>query len=219
MTSAKKWMAPILLLGTLLGNTAQAQEASACAGMAGDLAAMREADTALRGRQDYLAPPEDGGQARRRSQLDLVERSNGERLRALLARCGWPLRAVHGEAAVRDAWQLVRRFEQDLPLQKTVALHLERAIAGGEAPGAEFARLQDRIAVAEGQPQRYGTQLHQVNACRWVFRPMDDRAQVEARRRQIGLPTLDEQEKLANGMVIHEGCQNTSTSLLSQTKK
>ena len=204
------------LCAVLLCGAAQAGASSAsCAAYAQELAAMAGADAALRALQDFLAPPADPEQARRRSQLALVERSNGARLQALLADCGWPLRGVHGEQAGKDAWRLVRQAGDDLALQKTAAQHLQQAVLRGEAPGRELAQLDDRIAVAEGRPQRYGTRMRQVDACQWVFHPMDDRARVAERRAQVGLPTLEQQEGMANGMVIHENCPTPNTPLIS----
>lgn len=198
-------MGCLIVSTVLLGGAARAQDA--CTGYGAGLRAMAEADKALRGRQDYLAGPDDSGQARRQAQLALIERANAARLQTLLARCGWPLRSVWGETAGKAAWQLIRQYGQDLALQRTAAPHLERAVAAGEAPGGELALLLDRIAVAEGRPQAHGTQMRQLG-CRWVPQPMDDRARVEERRRQLGLPSLEEQERQANGMVIHEGCEN-----------
>lgn len=217
MKNAARRMAGLVIVSTLLlGGAARAEDA--CTGYGAQLAAMAEADKALRGRQDYLAGPDDSGQARRQAQLDLVERSNAGRLQTLLARCGWPLRSVWGDAAGYAAWQLIRQYGQDLGLQRMAAPHLERAVAAGEAPGRELALLLDRIAVAEGRPQEHGTQMQQLG-CRWVPQPMDDRARVEERRRQLGLPSLEEQERQANGMVIHEGCENhVSAAPLPQLK-
>ena len=210
-SSTVRRMMRICLVGAgLVGGMAQAQTqtqetAAACAGFSEDVRVMLEADRALRGRQDYLAAPEDGGQARSGAQLALVERSNAMRLETLLARCGWPLRSIHGPEAGEAAWQLVR---QSLALQQAAAPHLERAVAAGEADGHVLAQLLDRIALARGEPQRYGTQMRQLDGCRWTPQPMDDRARVEERRRTLGLPGLEEQERQANVMVIHEGCEN-----------
>lgn len=195
-------------LALLAGPVQAAAAPASCVGLAPGLAAMAGADAALRGRLDYLAPPGDAGQRRRRDQLALVERSNGARLAALLAACGWPLRSVHGVQAGADAWKLVQHADRNLALQKTVASHLARAVRQGEAPARDLARLEDRIAVAEGKPQPYGTRMRQVEPCRRGFHPMEDRALVEARRKQAGLPTLAEQERMENGMVIHENCEN-----------
>lgn len=203
----------LALCGVALCGSARAGETPpSCATYGEELAAMAGADAALRTRQDLLAPPEDPVQGRRAAQLVLIERSNGARLHALLAQCGWPLRGVHGVQAGAHAWQLVQRAAQDLALQKTAIRHLERAVAAGDVPGRALAKLDDRIAVAEGRPQRYGTRMRQVDACRWSFYPMDDAAQVAERRARLGLPTLEEQERMANGMVIHENCRNREPS-------
>lgn len=207
--TTRKMALAVMVATAGMGGAAQAADtASDCAGYGDALDAMSDADRALRGRQDYLAAPEDAVQARRGAQLSLVERANAARLEALVAGCGWPLRSVHGARAVEAAWQVVKRFGGNLTLQKTVAPHLERAVAAGEAPGAALAQLQDRIAVAEGRLQPYGTQMRQRDACRWVPQAMEDRALVEERRKALGLPSLEEQERQANGMVIHEGCEN-----------
>lgn len=182
--------------------------ADECGRYAAGLATMAQAQAAVRGRVDYLAPPEDRVAARRLDQAALVERTNLDRFGMLLARCGWPRRSVEGEAALTHAWTLAQQGGANPGLQKAVVRRLEAAVAAGEAPGRHLAASADRLAVLEKRPQAYGTQLRPVGECGWDFYPLDNHARVEARRKALGLPPLEEQKRLGNEIVIHEHCGN-----------
>ncbi len=61
--------------------------------------------------------------------------------------------------------------------------------------------------MTEGRPQRYGTQLRQADACTWDYYPLDDLARVEARRKRLGLPTLESHMQAINAMIVAENCR------------
>jgi hypothetical protein len=52
--------------------------------------------------------------------------------------------------------------------------------------------LDDRIRVFEGRPQRYGTQFDWDDAGRLTPLPIEDEAEVDARRARMGLDPLSE---------------------------
>ena len=189
-----------------LAIAAPAQAASVCTSYADELAIMVEAAEAVRSRVDYLAPPEDPLAARRLAQLELVERDNAARLASLMAACGWPRRSVEGAQAARSAWLVAQQRGEDLAFQRQVVRQLELAALDGEAPVMHLATASDRLAAREGRPQRYGTQLRQVDACSWDYYPLDDVARVEARRKRLGLPSLDDHQRAINAMIIKENC-------------
>jgi len=182
-----------------------AQAAPECTTYAQELATMVEAADAVRSRIDVLAPPGDAQAARHLAQLALVERDNGARLGALMAACGWPRRSVEGAEAARQAWLIVQQRSDDLPLQRQAVRQLELAALDGEAAMTHLAAASDRLAVREGRPQRYGTQLRQVDACTWDYYPLDDPARVEARRQRIGLPTLADHQRSIDALIT-ENC-------------
>lgn len=190
---------PAAALLACLAVPPSASAADSCERYADELAAMAGAGQALRKRIDHL----DVGsrtQLKLRDHILLVDRVNTEHLKALMARCGWPSTGAHGARAVKDAWLLVQHAERDLAFQKQVLdLIGQAAAAGGEGPDQSFAYLYDRIAVAEKRPQRYGTQLSAPTNiyCALEFDPMDDRAQVEARRAQLGMGPLDAYRRMA----------------------
>ncbi len=177
------------LLAACLALPLSALADESCDGLAGELAVMKEAGQALRKRIDYL-DPESPVQQKLLQHVELVDRTNKERLKALMARCGWPSAATHGAGAVKDAWLVVQQAERDLPFQKQALALVEQAAgAGGDGLDEAFAYLYDRIAVMEKRPQHYGTQLSAPTGiyCALAFDRMDDRAQVEARRARLGM--------------------------------
>jgi hypothetical protein len=197
------------VLGSLLAAAVLAAPAYAapdCASYAQQLIVMEEAVEAVRSRVDYLAPPEDAVAARHLAQLALVERDNTERLGALLAACGWPRRSSEGLDAARLAWLVAQQSSDDLLFQRQVVRQLELAALDGEASVIHLATASDRLAVREGRPQRYGTQLRQVDGCVWDYYPLDDLDRVEARRKRLGLPPLASHKRAINDMIIKENC-------------
>jgi hypothetical protein len=188
------------------GLAAPAGAAPECASYAEQLAAMEVAAEAVRSQVDYLAPPGDPAAARQREQLALVERDNTERLSALLAACGWPRRSVEGPDAARRAWLVAQQGSEDIAFQRQVVRQLELAALDGEAPVIHLATAADRLAVKEGQPQRYGTQLRQLDACTWDYYPLDDLARVDARRKRLGLPPLASHKRAINDLIGKDNC-------------
>ena len=180
-----------------------------CTAFASDLAAMVQADQALRSRWDMGAQAQaQYGSERPRvvQQTEVIDRQNTENLKRLIKTCGWPKRSVYGAGAVNDAWLLAQHADHDRKFQRTVLTHLQSAVAAGEAPGGQLAYLADRVAVGEGKPQLYGTQLDSKGPCQMDFFPFDDRAKVEERRRAVGLPPLEEYKRLVQENVLPQSC-------------
>lgn len=189
---------PALMLGACLAFSMPAQAAEPCDGIGADLAAMAGADQALRQRLDFL-DPEHPAQVKLRGQLMLIDRTNTERLKTLVARCGWPTKAKYGEQAAGSAWLLAQHADHDIAFQKQALVLIEQAAAdSGEGVTSNFAYLADRIAVAEKRPQPYGTQLESTSgkACDLDFSPLDDREKVEARRAALKMPTLETYKRM-----------------------
>ena len=65
-----------------------------------------------------------------------------------------------------------------------------------------MAYLTDRVLVAEGKPQRYGTQFHRPQGG-LAPRPMEAPAEVDARRAQMGLGTLAEHTSQLEQLSTH----------------
>ena len=100
------------------------------------------------------------------------------------------------------AFLLVQHADQDLPFQKAFLVWLEGAYRSGALPpqmGEGVALLTDRVLAAEGKPQRYGTQVL-MQGGRVVVKPIEDEANVDARRAEPGLPPMAEYLELLKKM-------------------
>jgi len=73
-------------------------------------------------------------------------------------------------------------------LNRLLANGVGQAVKNQEASAAHYAYLTDRVQVAEGRPQVYGTQFH--NALQPLS--IEDPARVDERRAEVGLPPLAE---------------------------
>jgi hypothetical protein len=191
---------------------APAHAALECTAYADELAAMVTAAETARSQVDYLAAPNDPAAAQQRARLDEVERANAGRLSAWMTACGWPRRSVEGAQAARGAWLVARQRSEDVAFQRQVVHQLELAVLDGEAAAMHLASASDRLAVREGRPQRYGTQLRQVDACTWDYYLLDDPARVDARRKRIGLPPLAEHKRGINDLAASENCPPNGVS-------
>ena len=166
---------------------------AACDDYPQELATRVSADQALRERLDF-SKLDDPAQQKLLQQMGIVDRANTARLKVLFDRCGFPDKDKHGEKAQGNAWLLVQHADHDVAFQKyTLSLLEAMAARRGEPMRPSFAYLADRVAVAEGRPQLYGTQLMAPaeQPCNFDFNPMDERGKVEARRAALGMPPLD----------------------------
>ena len=195
----------ILTVASTISNVSPAAD---CANYANDLAVMRVADQSLR--EYFPLHPDPSISPRFGNASELIDRTNARRLKNLLARCGWPLTSKYGNEASADAWLLVQHADHDREFQRHALVLLERAVSVGEARGGDLAYLRDRLAVAEGRPQLYGTQFTGFENCKLVLAPIDSREAVNARRRAIpGMPTLEEYEQFANAHIPTSECRKT----------
>lgn len=118
-----------------------------------------------------------------------VDTANTAWLKGVIASRGWPGRSIVGADAANAAFLLVQHADRDTAFQARVLPLLERAYTMGDAEGQHVALLTDRIAVARGLPQVYGSQAD-ITGGRVVLKPISDSASVDARRARIGLAPL-----------------------------
>ena len=148
---------------------------------------MREEDLRVRGELD--AAGELGGPYVPR--MEAVHVRNAARLRELIAEHGWPAEDIAGEDGAKAAWFIVQHAVGEPEFQRKVLGLLREGAAVGRIPPWHAAYLEDRIALHEGRPQRFGSQ--------WVDSPEDGRirpwqladpGRVNELRASVGLPAL-----------------------------
>lgn len=123
-----------------------------------------------------------------------VDGRNLERFRAIVAERGWPGRALVGADGARAAFLLAQHADADPAFQQLCLERLREALGRGDAPPSHLAYLTDRVRVAAGRPQLYGTQFRQVGGRLEPF-PIEDAEQVNQRRAEVGLGPLAEYAK------------------------
>ena len=122
--------------------------------------------------------------------MEEVHRRNGNRLAEIIKGRGWPGRSLVGEEAAGAAWVILQHAIGNPALQRRGLELLRQAVATGEAPWSQVAMLEDRIRCNEGRPQLYGTQFDWDQEGQMSPLPIEDRENVEERRRQMGLPPV-----------------------------
>src|SRR5215472_17516756 len=100
--------------------------------------------------------------------MEAVHVRNAARLREMIAGHGWPTEGTVGEDGAKAAWFIVQHAVGDPDLQRNVLHLLRENAAAGRIPAWQAAYLEDRVAIHEGRPQRFGTQ--------WIDSPEDGRA-------------------------------------------
>jgi hypothetical protein len=155
-----------------------------------DQAARQEAAAAARQAVRREADPE-------RASFAAVDADNLPWLRQVIADVGWPGRSLVGTDGAHAAWLLAQHADADPAFQRQCLDLLAQAAAAGEATGAELAYLTDRVLLAEGGPQEYGTQAAARDG-HWVPRPLCDPATVDERRAAVSLgPVADYLDRIA----------------------
>ncbi len=148
---------------------------------------MREEDSRVR--QELVDTGQLGGAYVPR--MEAVHVKNAVRLRELIAKHGWPAEDIAGEDGAKAAWFITQHAVGEPQFQRQALVLLEACAAEGRAPAWNAAYLEDRIAMQEGRPQRFGTQ--------WMDDPSDGRTRpwrladpshVDELRASVGLGPL-----------------------------
>jgi hypothetical protein len=106
----------------------------------------------------------------------------------------WPGNRVVGADGAEAAWFVVQDAIEDPALQERCLDYLDVAVAIGDADPVHAAYLSDRVRMAEGRKQLYGSQF--VIGADGSFGPwpFDDRHAVDRRRQRLGLCSFAEHE-------------------------
>jgi hypothetical protein len=156
--------------------------------LARELLAMEQRDQQARNRatKEGAVVLEDSeiGKAIRR-----VDTANTARLKEIVDEYGWPGRSLVGERASRSAWLLAQHADLDLKFQKR-ALEMMEAMPDDEIVRRDVAYLSDRVLVAAGKKQRYGTQLECRDGELVGRTPIADKDNVDARRAKVDMEPL-----------------------------
>ena len=123
------------------------------------------------------------------SEMNKTDREDLARVEAIIAKVGWPGKSLVGADASSSAWLVIQH--SDVATQKKYMPMMMKAAEAGDLDRGEVAMTIDHILVAEGKPQLYGSAFKQVNG-KFVPEPIQDEANLDARRKEVGLPPFAE---------------------------
>lgn len=132
-----------------------------------------------------------------RDQIDSMGGSSGEsfqartnRLKEIIAEAGWPTIALVGKDGEDAAWAIAQHSDLDPTFQDFALAWLRAAAEAGEASLGNLAYLEDRVLVAKGEPQLWGTQIRCGEDGPVPATPIADAGTVDERRAKAGLDPL-----------------------------
>jgi hypothetical protein len=114
------------------------------------------------------------------------------RLRTIVSARGWPGRHLVGDDAAHAAWLLLQHA--DPAYQRTMLPVIHARVLRGDVRAADGALLEDRVRMAEGRKQRFGSQLRYTTtpSAPPVLYPIEAEECVDRRRAEVLLPPLSD---------------------------
>ena len=128
-------------------------------------------------------------------ELTAMDHDNTQRMKSIVKTYGWPTIALVGKEASSNAWLLVQHADQEPKFQAYCLSLLAPLVKTGEIKETNYAYLFDRVALAEGRPQRYGTQA-QMWPTGFFISPVEDPRTIDKIRKAAGMPSLEEYLKI-----------------------
>jgi hypothetical protein len=126
--------------------------------------------------------------------ISKIDADNTQWLKGVIEKHGWPTKSMARADGANAAWLLVQHADADAKFQRK-CLDLMTALPKDEVDQSDVAYLTDRVLLAEGKKQLYGTQFEWVEG-KFQPRPLEDEANVDKLRADVGLPTLAEYAKV-----------------------
>lgn len=127
-----------------------------------------------------------------------IDKDNLVWLKGVVEKHGWPGKSLVGSDGAWGAFLIAQHAVTDLEFMSKCLGLLKEAHKAGEAEGQQVALMTDRLLILkEKKKQLYGTQLTTKDG-KLVPQPIEDEANVDRRRKELGLPPLADYLKLVN---------------------
>jgi hypothetical protein len=127
--------------------------------------------------------------------VKILDKKNTLELKKIIKIYGWPTIPMVGKKASFNAWLLAQHADKDLKFQKKVLELLKNIYKKNnkDINPSNIAFLTDRILVAEGKKQIFGTQFHLNKKKLFVSRPIKNIKDIEKRRKEYKMrPFLED---------------------------
>lgn len=131
------------------------------------------------------------------SLVQKINTANAQELKEILKHYYWITISEFGKEADHNAWLLTQHQDNDTEFQEEILLRLKNLYPKGDTDPSHYAYLYDRIAIAKGKPQLYGTQGSLIEN-KWQPGPIEDEANIDERRKKMKMPSYHEYIELIN---------------------
>ena len=118
------------------------------------------------------------------------QKRNLKIVKKIIANYGWPTKEQVGCKALSAIWLVIEHSNKETMLKYYDCI--KEAAIKGDISRSEFATFQDRLLVLQGQKQLYGTQYIFDKKNKYVLEPIANPKDVNKRRKEVGLPPLEE---------------------------
>lgn len=121
-----------------------------------------------------------------------IDEENEVQLQKIIGEIGgWLKLSVFGKEATDNAWVLVQHSPNIL--FKKEMLTKMKELPDEEVEKKRIAQTEDRIRIAEGKPQLYGTSFKiDLKTGEMTYDPIEDMENVNTRRASMGMDTFEE---------------------------
>ncbi len=119
-----------------------------------------------------------------------VDKINLPKLKHIINQDRFPTTAMVGLDGVQAAFLLTTHADSDPSFQAKILKIVTPRLRTHEMDGNQYALLTDRVLVAQGKKQRYGTQF-EGNGDQLKPKPIQDEAHVDERRRALALISME----------------------------
>jgi hypothetical protein len=119
-------------------------------------------------------------------QLFATDASNLRQLEHVITQDGFPTIAMVGRNGLHATWLLIQHADSDPQFQSRMLTAMASSVRRGEMDSNDYALLTDRVLVAQGKPQRYGSQF-ELRDGDWKPKSIADPSHIDQRRRSVGL--------------------------------
>ncbi len=129
--------------------------------------------------------------------MQYVDSLNHKQICDILDARGWVGRDVIGDAC-EVFWLIIQH--SDVESQRKYLPQFRQAVERGELAASSVAMMEDRVAVFEGRPQKYGSQLMRGEDGTHTPFELLDVGKVDEWRAEVGMEPLEEYLKSMNGI-------------------
>lgn len=125
--------------------------------------------------------------------MTIVDKKNRTRLDEIIKQYGFPTREIIGKDAMDGVFYIILHADGDKEWQSSQLQNVKQAADNGDLSKSNYAYLFDRFKVNHEEPQRYGSQIKNVNKNKGTveLREIEDIENLNQRRKEMGMKPIE----------------------------